>query len=454
MPKSDSAGMKAFYALIFGQFISTIGSGITRFGLGVWVFTETQDTTAYTTLLFFAVFPIGLGALIAGPLVDRWNRRTVMMISDAIASLSTLTVAFLFFFNVLELWHLYIALFINGVANAFTRPAVDASVALLVPKEHLSRAAGLSQLVGALETILSPTLAGFMVGLFGLGAVFALDFVTFGVNILVLFFIAIPQPQRTATLQVAQNVWQDFIFGLRYVRQRPALLYLLALFTITMFLLPGIAYSLVTPLVLTFATEAVLGLIVSGFGVGSLIGGALMAVWSGMRRRMYGILVSMTIAGVAAVLISLQENAFLIGIGFVLTGISFVFIMGLSRVIWQTKVAPEVMGRVFALQIALGVGAQALGIMVSGPLATTIFEPLFMENGALVNSVGLLLGIGAGRGIAFMFMLVGTLQLLIVLVSAVTPSVRFLEEELPDYEMTAVEPAPPNPAPMLSIQKQ
>ena len=138
------SGMRAFYALILGQLVSTVGSGMTRFGLGIWVLAETGDATAYTILLFFAVLPVGLGSLVAGPLVDRCNRRLVMIISNIIASLSTLIVAILFFLGSLDLWHLYIALFVNGIANAFILPALDSSVPLLVPRDQLDRASGMT----------------------------------------------------------------------------------------------------------------------------------------------------------------------------------------------------------------------------------------------------------------------------------------------------------------------
>lgn len=428
------SGMAAFYALLVGQFVSSIGSAMTRFGLSVWVYTETASTAAYTTLIFFSVFPVGIGALLAGPLVDRWNRRRVMIVSDMIAGLSTLLVAALFFFDALALWQLYVLVSVNGVASAFSRPAIDASVPLLVPQAQLSRAAGLSQLIWALEMILASTLAGLLIGAFGLGLIFLIDVVTFGVNMFILLMLVIPQPARTEGQRAVGGFWAELLDGLRYVQQRPGLRYLLGLFTLTMFLLPGFAYSLITPLVLTFANETTLGLILSSFGVGSLIGGALMAV-VGVRRRVDGILVSMAIAGLAAILISLRASPWLVGLGSMITGLSFVVMIGLNRTIWQQKAAPDVLGRVFALQLALGVGAQSLGILLAGTLADAVFEPLLAQTGALAGSLGTLIGTGPGRGMAAMFLMVGLLQLVIVLFSLLSPSIRRLEQHLPDAQI-------------------
>jgi MFS transporter, DHA3 family, macrolide efflux protein len=425
------SSMSAFYALLVGQFVSAMGSAMTRFGLSVWVYTETASTAAYTTLMFFAVFPVGIGALLAGPLVDRWDRRQVMIVSDAIAGLSTMVVALLFFFDLLVGWHLYALLCVNGVASAFSRPALDASVPLLVPSAQLSRAAGLSQLIWALEMILASTLAGLIIGAFGLGVIFLIDFISFGLNIVILLFLTIPRPQPLTGQEASGSFWADLLDGLRYVQQRPGLGYLLGLFTITMFLLPGLAYSLITPLVLTFANETTLGFILSGFGIGSLLGGALMTIVGG-KRRMDGILGSMALAGFAAILISLRESPWLVGVGVMLTGMSFVIMIGLNRSIWQQKAAPAILGRVFSLQMALGVGAQSLGVLLSGALADTIFEPLLTAEGALVSTVGALIGTGTGRGIALMFLLVGLLQLMIVMLSGLRPAIRGLEDRLPD----------------------
>lgn len=428
-------GINAFYALFAGQLVSTIGSGMTRFGLSVWVLVETGDTAAYTTLLFFAVFPAGIGSFFAGPLIDRWDRRRVMITANVVASLSTLGIALLYFTGALAAGHLYMALAINGVANAFISPSLQSSTPLLVPKEKLNRASGLNQLIRSVEMILAPGLAGFVVGSFGLGAIFVIDFLTFGASILALLLSNIPQPTRTTDARARTSFWRDLAFGFQYIRQRPPFIYLLALFAITMFLLPGVGYSLVTPLVLSFETEEVLGLVLAAYGVGSILGGILLAVWSGKHRRMHGILAAMAVAGLAAILIGLSENAWIIAAGLFVTGISFVFMVGLNRVILQIKSAPDVQGRIFSLQMAIGVTAQAAGILTAGPLSSNVFEPMLMEGGPLAQSVGAVIGAGAGRGIAFLFMVLGLLELLIVLVSSLMPRVRLLEDELPDYEI-------------------
>lgn len=428
-------GIQAFHALLGGQLISVIGSGMTRFGLSVWVLAETGDTTAYTTMIFFAVFPAGLGALFTGPFIDRWDRRKLFIGANLIASLAILIMAILFFTDSMTLWHLYLAMAINGIASAFISPAMQSSARLLVPRERLNRASGLSQLLRPMETILAPSLAGFIVGAFGLEIVFIIDFITFLVNVIILSMMSIPRPPRAAEQTGRMNFWADLSTGIRYIRERPSFITLLSLFTIIMFFLPGLAYSLVTPLVLSFESEKVLGLVLSAFGVGSIFGGVFLASWRGNRRRMNGMLTAMSFAGFAAILIGLRENPWMIGLGVFLTGMSFVFISGLNQVIWQIKSAPEVQGRLFALMGTLAVVGQSLGILIAGPLAGKIFQPMLEQGGLLGDTIGALIGVGAGRGMAFMFIVLGFIVLGVTLASWLNPSIRLLEDRLPDHEL-------------------
>ena len=423
-------GPRAFAAIIAGQALSTVGSGMTRFALGIWVFATTRDAAAFSTLLFFAVLPLGLGSLFAGPFVDRLNRKNVMIAANALASLSTLAIALLYFADTLALWHLYLALFVNGLANAFILPALESSTPLMLSKAQLGRAAGLTQMVQGFETILSPALAGLLVGTAGLGAIFVVDFVTFGASVLSLILSGVPQPRRRTE---RAGLWAEFLFGIQYIRDRSAFIYLLAFVTWTMFILPGIGYALVTPLVMTFASEQAAGFVVSGFGVGSIIGGIIMTAWGGPKRRMHGMLGAMAVAGVATMLVGLRESTWLMASAFIIVGAAFIFMVGLNRVLWQTKAAPEVLGRIFSLRVALGVGAQSVGVLIAGILAERVFEPMMVESGSLAPTVGALIGVGDGRGMGLMFLLIGAAMILTASVSALVPAVRKFEDRVPDY---------------------
>ncbi len=436
------SGARAFYAITFGQFVSLIGSGMTRFGLGIWVLRETGDLSAYTALLFFAAVPVGLGSIFTGTLVDIWNRRIVMLVGNTVASLSTLVAALLFFSGVLEIWHLYIVLTVNGVANAFVIPAMESSVPMLIKKENLGRAAGLTQMTISLEIIISPALAGLLVVSAGLGFIFILDFVTFGASVLALALCAIPQPAPDSDRERV-SLLGEFIFGLRYIAERPPFVYLMVFVTITMFLMPGIGYALSTPLALSIADERAAGLILSSFGAGALISGVLLTTWGGPKRRMNGMLVGLALAGLASAVIGLRESVPLVAVGIFFIGVTFMFMFGLNRVIWQVKAAPEVLGRIFSIRIALSVGAQSLGVLTAGPLAQHVFEPMMAEGGVLAGSVGAFIGVGEGRGMALMYIIAGLMLITLVIVSTLVRRIRLMEDYLPDHTPLVVDTAVP-----------
>ena len=204
--------------------------------------------------------------------------------------------ALLYLSDALEIWHLYIALVANGVASAFILPALDASTPMLMPQDQLGRAAGVTQMLQSFEIILAPVLAvPLFLGL-GLGAVFVVDFVTFGVSIFVLALSVISQPARVLQ-EAGASVWEEFRFGVTYLKERPPFLMLMFLVSTSVLILPGIGYALATPLSLAISDEAGAAAVLTCFGVGSLVAGVLLAVWGGPMRRMNGILGSMILAG-------------------------------------------------------------------------------------------------------------------------------------------------------------
>ena len=424
---------RAFFALAGGQLVSTLGAGMTRFGLGLWVLSDEVGGSAadYTTMLFAAILPLGVASLFVGPLIDRWNRRWTMILANAGASAPTIIVALLYFSDALEIWHLYIALVANGVASAFILPALDASTPMLMPQDQLGRAAGVSQMLQSFEIILAPVLAvPLFLGL-GLGAVFVADFVTFGVSILVLTLSVIPQPARV--LQAAgASIWAEFRFGVRYLRERPPFLLLMFFISASMLIMPGIGYALATPLSLAISDEAGAAAVLTCFGVGSLVSGILLAAWGGPKRRMNGILGSMLLAGVGGVITGISENLILTAAGVFIIGVSFVFAIGLNRVIWQVKAAPEVLGRLFALRVLVGICAQSTGILIAGPLADGVFEPLLDVGGALEGSIGSIIGVGEGRGMGFMYILAGLTLAAFAVISFIIRPIWRLEDALPD----------------------
>ncbi|MCG8347308.1 MAG: MFS transporter [Chloroflexales bacterium] len=431
-------GMSAFWLTWLGLLLSFTGSSLTRFGLSVWVFEQTRDPEAYSAILFFATIPLAFGSLVAGPLVDRWNRRQVLIVGNIVASLPTLVIMLLFFVNQLAIWHLYVALFINGLANAFILPAFDASIRMLVPKEQLGRASGMSQMIQSLGTIIAPPIAGFMLVQFGLGSVFIVDYLTVTAAVLALTVVFIPQPGDGE--KPVSSVWQDFVFGLRYITERSPFVFLMVFLTLVIFT-QSFVYALSGPVVLAFGDEATLGLVYGAFGIGGLFGAVLVGITGGAKRRMNGVLLGTMGMAIGAILCSLRPDILWTGGGVFLFGLSMMYMISLNRTIYQEKAAPEVLGRIFAFRVAIGVGAQAVGLLLSGWLAANVFEPAMQAGGDLAATFGGLLDTGEGRGAALLILITGVVLLVVTVIAALLPALRNLEDHLPDY----VAPEQPDP---------
>ncbi|HSQ16527.1 MAG TPA: MFS transporter [Anaerolineales bacterium] len=424
--------MKAFLTIWFGQLISNLGSGLTAFALGVYIYQRTGSVTELSLAVLAASLPGILLSPIAGVVVDRWDRRWVLILSDTGAALSTLAIWLLLGSGKLEIWHIYVANVINASLGAFQSPAYLASITMLVPKQHLGRAAGLGQVSDALSMIATPILAGFLVVAIQLEGVILIDFATFLFAILTLLLVRVPMPKASAEGQAGRgSFWPEAGYGWKYLKVRSGLLGLLILLAFINFAL-GFHSVLFTPLVLSFADADVLGGILSAGGLGMLAGSLIMSTWGGTRRKIISLLGALFTFGIAISLAGLRADPYLIGAA------SFVFLLllpiarGSSQAIWQVKVPPDIQGRVFAIRGLIASIIRPLALVAAGPLADRVFEPLMAENGAWANSLGRITGSGVGRGIGLLFVVMGLFISLATVIGCLSPRIRNVERELPD----------------------
>lgn len=426
-------GFQTFLLIWFGQLVSLTGSGLTGFALGVWVYLQTGSATQFALISLFTTLPGILFSPIAGALVDRWDRRWAMVISDSGAGLCTLCIGLLFFSGKLEVWHIYVLMAISSTFSAFQWPAYSAATTLLVPPKHLGRASGMVQMGEAAAQIVSPVLAGALMGGIGLQGVILIDFATYLVALVSLLVVRVPKPQVTAEGKASKgSLLREAAYGLTYIRARPGLLGLLLFFATTNFG-TGIVQVLFTPLVLSFTTVSVLGLLLTIGGLGFLSGSLTMSVWGGPKRRIMGILGSSVLMGSSLFLAGFQPQPWIYATAAFLYFFSLPITNGCSQAIWQTKTAPDVQGRVFAVRRMIAWITLPIAYLVAGPLADNVFEPLMIEGGKLSGSVGRLIGVGDGRGMALIYLLLGCIILLATLAAYLYPRLRKVETELPDF---------------------
>jgi DHA3 family macrolide efflux protein-like MFS transporter len=446
-PSRDASnGVKTFVVIWFGQLVSLVGSGLTSFALGVWLYQQTGSVTLFALNALFFTLPQMVFSPFAGALVDRWDRRWAMIISDAGAGLTTLLLAALLLFGRLEYWHIYVATFFNALFGAFQWPAYSAATTLLVPKKHLGRAGGMVQLGEAISQLVAPAFAGVLLVTIGLRGIILIDFGTFAFAVITLLVVRIPRPEVSAQGAASKgSLWKEAAFGWRYIVVRPGLLGLLVFFSASNFLW-GMVNPLLFPTVLSMTTPDVLGYLASIVGLGMLAGTLVMSAWGGPRRRVNGILGFEMIQGLLAIVMGLRPSvALLAGAG---VGILFCspIVNGSSQALWQSKVHPDLQGRVFAVRRMIAMAASPLAYIVVGPLADKVFEPLMAVDGPLAPSVGRIIGTGPGRGNALMFIVIGFLSIVVGTAAYLYPRIRLVEDELPD--------AIPDRAPLSSDQSE
>ena len=259
-----------------------------------------------------------------------------------------------------------------------------------------------------------------------------IDFATFLFAILTLLLVHIPMPKASAEGQSKRgSVWHQAGYGWKYLKERPGLLGLLILLAFINFAL-GFHSVLFTPLILSFADADVLGGILSAGGLGMLVGSMVMSAWGGTKRKIISLMVSMFAFGIAISLVGFRADPYLIGAAFFGFLALLPIARGSSQAIWQMKVAPDIQGRVFAIRGLIASIIRPFALVAAGPLADKVFEPLLADDGALANSVGSIIGSGAGRGIGFIFVVMGLFISLATLVGYLSPRIRNVETELTD----------------------
>jgi MFS transporter, DHA3 family, macrolide efflux protein len=434
MYKNEIKTMHVFLIIWLGQMVSIIGSGLSSFALDVWVYQKTGSVTQFALAFLFGSLPPLLIVPFAGALADRWNRRYCIIIGDCGSGLSMLAIAILLFTGRLEVWHVYIAVAFSSAFGSLQWPAYHAAVPQIVPKEHLVRANGLSQLADALKMLIPPILGGALLMTIQLQGVLVVDFITFAISILTLSIVRFPDQTTTdpaAAEAKKESMFAEFTYGWKYVKARPGLLGLIIFFATANFFLSMISV-LLTPLILSFTNPAMLGTILFIDGVGMLLSTLLISTRGGPSKQIANILGFQLLGGLCIAATGLRASIPLVALAAFLFAFGSPIVNCCSQVILQRKVDPQVQGRVFALEGMMINFLQPIAYVISGPLADRVFEPLMAANGALASSVGQIMGVGPGRGIGLLFVIIGGLSMLLPIIASQYPRLRFVEVELID----------------------
>jgi len=437
----SSRTMFTFTMICVGQFFSLLGTAMTGFALAVWAWEITGQATALALVGFFSFAPIVLVSPVAGALVDRWNRKLTMMFSDLAAGVSTLAVLLLYTTGNLQIWHLYVTNAFAAAFQAFHFPAYSAAVTTMVPKEQYGRASGMLSLAQNVSGVFAPVAAAIVLGIIGINGVLTVDLVTLLVAVSILLIVRIPRPAVTeAGLQSRGSIWKESIYGFRYIYARRSLLGLLLIF-FSFNLISTFGFTLLAPMILarTANNAVILGSVLSATGAGGVVGSILLSIWGGPKRKIKGVLFGLIIVGIISSFLGVGSDLTLwLPTAFLLTFL-VPTINGSSQAIWQAKVAPDVQGRVFSSRLLIAQISSPVSMLIAGPLADRVFEPAMASTGSLAPVFGTFVGVGAGSGMALMFVATGILAATTGLVGYTIPVIRNAEDILPDHDTLPTE---------------
>ena len=429
MKKNEYKSLRGFLLLWSSQTVSELGTAMSDYALIVWVYGQKGTASSVAMLTICAFLPTISFRFIAGALVDRWNKRRVMLAADLAAACGTAAVLALVSLSALRTWHLYLITALLSLMNALQVPASFVATSLLVPKEHYARAGGLQGFSGSVVSILAPALGSALLAFGGLELVLACDLMSFAVAFIALLgFIRIPEPERPPE-EKGTSFLKSCLDGIRYLRDHGALLRVTLFLAAVNFLAKLGNDGMLAPFALgrTGGDQRALGMVQSAVAVGLLAGSVAMTFLKPAKKRMRLIFISCAAVFSGNIVQSLTARPVL-WCAAAFAGYFMAVVMNVNlTAVMRERVPVEMQGRVFSAKDTLQNGTIPLALFLGGLLADRVFEPLMASDSAAQRALSPLFGSGRGSGIAVMFFIVGALGIALSLTRLRKPVYRELD---------------------------
>jgi DHA3 family macrolide efflux protein-like MFS transporter len=337
----------------------------------------------------------------------------------------------------LQIWHMCITSVIYGLSATFQWPAYMAAISVMVPKEQYGRANGMMSLIDSGPAVFSPMLAGALLPIIGLTGILIMDVVTFFLAIGALLIVHVPQPVQTEEGQAGKgSLLKEAAYGFKYIFARRSLISLLTVI-LCLNLAQGLSGALFAPMILlrTDNSSASLGAVQSAFAIGGVVGGLVVSAWGGFKKRIRGMLLGWAMyAFFGLILFGLGRSLYVWIPVAVLASVSFPLTQSASNAIWQSKVAPDIQGRVFAARRLIAWLVDPIMPVISGLAADYVTEPAMKAQTGLSKTFGWLVGTSSGSGMSLQYIFSGLCYLGVILVAWFIPVIRNVETLLPDHD--------------------
>jgi DHA3 family macrolide efflux protein-like MFS transporter len=428
---TNQSTLRTFYWLTTSQIISLLGSRMSAFAVALKVSMETGEATPVAMVAFFIVLPEILLGNFAGWVVDRYDRRVILALSDAGQAVGTVLLLLSFYTESFELWHLYAVTALQAIFLAFQLPASEAVTTMLVTDEARDRANALRQMSGPIAGIFAPALAAMLLSPIGIVGIMVIDLASFFFAVVVVWLLKIPAPPASEEGQMQGTFWADLAGGFRFLWERKMLLSLVLFAALINFVLDACTTIILPYVWARTGSQAYTGFVSAAENIGIIIGGIIIGAWGGTRPRIHSFMWSITAVFVAIAIFGSLQNpiALIICMAFITLPLPIGNAPFFSML--QVKVPPDLQGRVFSVVMQVSSILRPVGLFFVGPLIDHVLEPMVGTPAWAVFAP--IVGDSRGAGMGLLFFAVGVIFTSVCLAYYALPAVRNMEADLPDY---------------------
>lgn len=420
--RTPADGYRAFMIIWAAQLVARVGNGLTAFGLAVHVYQQTRSSTAVAVVMLAAFLPGVLLTPLGGVLADRFDRRLLMILGDTFSAIGLVALLVSFRHGLASVAVVCVCVALSSIFTSVMDPAYRATVTDLLTPDQYTRAGGLVQLASAAQYLVSPALAGLLMAHSGIQLVLVLDIGTLIVTTTCMVLV-----RRTigAMKQSARHgLREELTAGVTFLVRHREITVLMVLATLVTFCL-GFLQTLLTPMLLELSDEQTLGFVRSGAAVGLLVSSLVISLRPMRHRQSTYLSVALAVAGITVAAMGITVDVVWIGIFTFLFFLTLPVLNTSVEVLARASIPNAVQGRVWGLMGLISQLGYIAAYAVSGVLADRVFTPLLTPDGALADTLGRLIGVGASRGIGLMLVLVAA-GLLVVAVAI--PRLRSIAE--------------------------
>ena len=414
-----------FLIIWMGELISNIGSGMTAFGLGVYVWQLTHSAVDVSMVETAALLPTILLCPAAGVLADRFDRRLLMILGDVVPAFGLIALLVLINVGHIQVWQICICVGFSSAFGALLDPAYKATITDLLTEDEYTKASGMVSIASTSKFLISPIIGGLILAISGMETIIIIDIMTFVVTVTSVFYV-----RKFLAVKSRVKKEMDFLRDLKegwlIIHESKGVMLLIVLVSILMFYM-GFIQVLSKPMILSFTSDKTTGILQSIVACGMMVSSIM--IGSGVFKSKYVnvMVASFIVSGITMIgfgattsipVIIVSGFLFFASLPYATTSIDFLI---------RKSVDNEKQGRVWGLISLISQLGFVIAYVLAGVLAQYVFNPALVDGGVLANTVGKIIGTGETRGIGFLIMVAGLGLVITALIVSKSKSIREME---------------------------